>query len=59
MTRLIAGLVALAAACSAAQVAAASPTDIAVPSRGKLVATHFAGPTWQAKDGSSVGGERP
>jgi hypothetical protein len=26
--------------------------------RGKLIATHFAGPTWQAKDGSSVVGKR-
>ena len=26
--------------------------------RGKLVATHFAGPTWQAKDGSKVVGAR-
>jgi Protein of unknown function (DUF3455) len=26
--------------------------------RGKLIATHFAGPTWQAKDGSSVVGQR-
>jgi hypothetical protein len=26
--------------------------------RGKLIATHFAGPTWQAKDGSSVVGVR-
>ncbi len=26
--------------------------------RGKLIATHFAGPTWQTKDGSSVVGKR-
>lgn len=26
---------------------------------GKLVAKHFGGPTWQAKDGSSVGGIQP
>ena len=26
--------------------------------RGRLVATHFAGPTWQAKDGSKVVGAR-
>jgi hypothetical protein len=26
--------------------------------RGKLIATHFAGPTWQANDGSSVVGKR-
>ena len=26
--------------------------------RGKLIATHFAGPTWQAKDGSMVVGQR-
>jgi hypothetical protein len=25
---------------------------------GKLIATHFAGPTWQAKDGSRVAGRR-
>ena len=25
---------------------------------GKLIATHFAGPTWQAKDGSRVVGRR-
>jgi uncharacterized protein DUF3455 len=25
---------------------------------GKLIATHFAGPTWQAKDGSAVVGKR-
>jgi hypothetical protein len=25
---------------------------------GKLIATHFGGPTWQAKDGSSVRGQR-
>ncbi len=25
--------------------------------QGKLIATHFAGPTWQAKDGSSVKGQ--
>ncbi|MGH2918183.1 MAG: DUF3455 domain-containing protein [Solirubrobacteraceae bacterium] len=25
---------------------------------GKLIATHFAGPTWQAKDGSTVVGAR-
>jgi hypothetical protein len=95
MTRLIAGLVATAAACSLAQVAEAHPAvpaAIAVPDgnkvsleahavgvqiyscngtawtlvapranlyrHGKLVATHFAGPTWQAKDGSKVVGKR-
>jgi hypothetical protein len=26
--------------------------------RGKLIATHFAGPTWQANDGSAVVGKR-
>jgi hypothetical protein len=96
MNRLIAGLVAVAAACSLAQVAEAHPAvpgTIAVPDgnkvsleahaagvqiyscngtawtlvapradlydgHGKIIATHFAGPTWQAKDGSKVVGKR-
>jgi hypothetical protein len=97
--RLVAGLVAAAAALSLAQVADAHPRvpgEIAVPEgnqkyltahavgvqiyscnatatgfgwglvapranlydHGRLVATHFAGPTWQAKDGSTVVGQR-
>jgi hypothetical protein len=94
---LLAGLLALVAACFLAQSAQAShqpvPPRIAVPDghsayldahaagvqiyscngtawtlvapranlydrRGKLIGTHFAGPSWQAKDGSKVVGAR-
>jgi hypothetical protein len=45
--------------CSGTAWTLVAPRADLYDSRGKLVATHFAGPTWQAKDGSSVDGERP
>ena len=38
--------------------ALAGPRANLYDKHGKLVATHFAGPTWQAKDGSKVVGAR-
>jgi hypothetical protein len=35
-----------------------APSATLVDDKGKQIATHYAGPTWQAKDGSSVKGTR-
>ena len=44
--------------CNATGWALAGPRANLYDKHGKLVATHFAGPTWQAKDGSKVVGAR-
>ena len=38
---------------------ASTPDAKLVDDKGKLVATHFGGPTWQARDGSTVVGSLP
>jgi hypothetical protein len=37
---------------------ASTPRATLVDDKGEVVATHFAGPTWQARDGSTVVGAR-
>jgi Protein of unknown function (DUF3455) len=45
--------------CDGATWGAATPDAKLFDDNGKLVAKHFAGPTWQAKDGSKVVGVLP
>lgn len=44
--------------CTAAGWSLVAPRATLYDRHGKLVATHFAGPTWQAKDGSHVKAQR-
>jgi hypothetical protein len=45
--------------CDGATWGAATPDAKLFDDNGELVAKHFAGPSWQAKDGSTVVGVRP
>ena len=44
--------------CNGSAWALVAPRANLYDRRGKLIATHFAGPTWQTKDGSAVVGKR-
>jgi hypothetical protein len=44
--------------CNGSAWALVAPRANLYDHRGKLIATHFAGPTWQTKDGSAVVGKR-
>ena len=56
---LLAGIVTAAAAAAASSSSPAQAADIRTAERrGKRIMKHFGGPTWQARDGSTVVGQR-